>query len=208
MKLLAFFLLLMLPLPCYALQTGTTSAGKKILLYSDGTWEYKKNKKPEDIKKSSKDITRSHHASFLAKSSVTKAVLWVDTNKWSFSDDIKAMNGYAEYGLKAKGKEINAIMLNTKVQSSLDYLSEISLNYVKTIAESVTTIKKEYRTVNNNTILYHELAANVRGRKIIACNIYYADRAGSTQINVWTPAKHIDKYRKDIEYLLSGFDII
>ena len=67
--------------------------------------------------------------------------------------------------------------------------------------------KREYRMVNGNKVMYVEIVGNIDGVNVQYSSYYYSDDSGSTQYITYTAPNLVNKYQKDIDAFLNGFDV-
>jgi len=68
-------------------------------------------------------------------------------------------------------------------------------------------LKKEYRIVNGNKVIYMEMIGTIQSVKFKYLGYYYSNSSGSTQYLANTSTNLVDKYKTDINNFLNGFSI-
>ncbi len=206
MKTLFFILFICLTTISYASQKAITDTGEEIIIYSDGKWEYPtKSKLNEGAINYNKSIfKRPKDSSFLLKSTKNDTAYWLNTNKWSFSKP-KDSTSAAEYKFQLKDTDLYGMTITERIEMPIENLADIALSNLKDAAPDGRILKKEYRTVNGNKVLYMEIGGILEGVNFTYLGYYYSDTSGTTQFVTFTSANLVDKYKSEINDFLNGF---
>jgi hypothetical protein len=202
-----FFYLLLAALiapSCYAAQKAITDTGDEIIIYSNGTWKYADDRQsaPVGIETNQTRFVKPKEATFLLKSKKNRSAFWLNTDKWSFKRSQK--NADAEYAMQLKGKDLYGLAIAEEVQIPIESLADIALENARNVAPDIHMVKKEYRTVNDNKVIFMQMSGTMQGMKISYLGYYYSDKSGSTQYITYTASNLVDKYRADINDFLNG----
>ena len=84
----------------YSQTNAITEFGDNIILYDNGTWEFKEIRSLSETRKNPKTFNKPNASSFLLKSKKANIGIWLNNKKWGFE---KATNNVdAEYNLILK----------------------------------------------------------------------------------------------------------
>ncbi len=204
MKKLFVTIILLLAATSYASQKAITDTGEEVILNSDGTWEYsdKAQKATKIIETNEKKFKKPVDSSFLLKSTKNNSAYWINTDKWIFKKP-KDMS-LAEYEFRLKGKDVYGKAINEEVRISIESLGNIALINAQEAAPDSKIVKKEFRIVNGNKVLYMELSGTVHGISFTYLGHYYSDASGTTQLVAYTGTGLVDKYKSEIIDFLNG----
>jgi hypothetical protein len=204
MKLCLVLLAALVAPTCYAAQKAITDTGEEILIYSDGTWKYADSSKdaPAAIETNPARFVKPKSATFLLKSQKNQSAFWLDTDKWSFKRSKK--NADAEYAMQLKGKDLYGLAISEEVQIPMESLIDIALENARNVAPDIHVVKKEYRVVNDNKVIFMQMSGTMQGMKISYLGYYYSDKSGTTQYITYTASNLVDKYRTEIDHFLNG----
>ena len=189
---------------CFAAQKAITDTGEEILIFTDGTWKYADNAQPAPvgIETNKQRFVKPKAANFLLKSKKNHSAFWLDTDKWSFQRSKK--NTEAEYAMQLKGKDLYGLAIAEEIQIPMESLVDIALENARNVAPDIHVVKKEYRIVNDNKVIFMQMSGTMQGMKISYMGYYYSDPSGTTQYITYTASNLIDKYRPEIEDFLNG----
>ncbi|MDH5434373.1 MAG: hypothetical protein OEY19_10550 [Gammaproteobacteria bacterium] len=207
MKVLFTTLLILMSSMAYGNQKAITDTGDKVILYSDGTWEYeeKADHKKGNSKSNSRSYRKSPDSTFLVKSTENNAGFWLDTDLWEYEK--ATTNDDAEYEFKLKGEFLWAIAINETNQMSVEKLVDIAFDNAKSVAPDVKVVQKEYRTVNGSTVIYMEMVGTIEGTAFKYFGYYHSDESGTTQFLAFTDTEGSEFYQEEINDLLNGFTV-
>lgn len=190
-------------------QQAITDTGRAVILKDDGTWSYADG----STRSVQKVVARVNHkkfvkpkdATFQVKSLKNSSSVWINPLKWSFKK--KNADNPAEYIFKSRDKDLYAMLIPEGIAMSVEALADIALVNAKKAAPDAKIIKKEYRNVNGQKVIYMEMRGSIKGINFVYRGYYHSSKKGSTQLVVYTGANLVDKYKDDIDELLNGLDI-
>jgi hypothetical protein len=205
MKIIFITIFILLTTTSYASQKAITDTGEEVILNSDGTWKYTDNSKKADkiIETNKKRFKKPRDSSFLLKSTKSNSAYWINTDKWTFRKATN--NAEAEYEFQLKGKDLYGMAVSEGVHIPVKSLTDIALSNAKGAAPDTEIVKKEYRYVNGNKVIYMEMNGTIQGIKFTYLGYYYSDASGSTQLITYTGTSLVDKYKSEINDFLNGF---
>lgn len=202
-KILFCAALLSFSISALAGQKAVTERGEEVLLKDDGTWSYINDNADLEVSRSEKVLVKPESASFLVKSAKNRSAYWIDPKRWNFFKPKN--NSDAEYEFQMKGEDLYGIVITEAAHIPLESLTRIALENAKNIAPNMSVLKKEYRQVNGNEVIYMEMSGNMQGIDFTYFGYYHSDQNGATQFIAYTANNLIDKYRENIAKFLNGF---
>jgi hypothetical protein len=202
---ICLFLLLLYSLSGYAGQSAVTDTGERVILNSDGTWQYADSGKSANkkIQTNPKQFHKPDSAKFLLKSTRNKSAFWLDTGKWSFKKAENA-DSSAEYEFRLKGKDLYGQVITEQIEVKLESLADIALENARSAAPDARVIQQEYRVVNGHKVIYLEIRGTIQSIRFTYLGYYYSDASGSTQFIAYTASTLVDKFKPEIYGLLNG----
>ncbi len=182
---------------------GITETGDEVILREDGTWSYVH---PDEVETEVIDLnpaafTKPVKNTFPVKSRKNNCEVWIDAKKWTFE---KSTGGATEYDFELRGEDAYAMMINEAIQMELEYLAEVAVENARDAAPDVNVVRKEYRIVNGNKVIFMQMAGTISGMKFTYLGYYYSDPSGTTQLVAYTGTSLVDQYRAELENLLNG----
>ena len=204
MKILYLLILILISSTTYSSQQALTDKGEIVILNDDGTWRFINDESSSSakIKTNHTNYKKPKSSSFLLKSSNNKSAYWINPNKWSFTKNTQ--NQEAEYEFKLKGKDLYAMVVTEEIVISKEALADIALENARSVAPDIRVTKKEYRTVNNQPVIYMEMVGTMQSIKFTYLSYYYSDESGSTQLITYTGSNLASKYQTEIQEMLNG----
>lgn len=196
----------------FSQKNAITDTGDEVILYEDGTWEYKNDGKglpPPDeseiIPTNPNTFEKPESASFLLKSDRINLGFWLNPKKWSFKKAVS--NEDAEYELRYKDGDVYGMIITEQIDMPLSTLKSIALENARIVAPDLKIITEEYREVNGNKVLFLQMDGTTQGIKFSFYGYYYSNENGTTQFVTYTAQKLLDQYRDVCDELLNGFVI-
>jgi len=188
-----------------ASKKAVTDEGDVVILNSDGTWRYEGNAPTShvDIATNNTKFKKSDNANFLLKSTKNDVAVWINTKQWNFKKSTS--NEDAEYEFQLKGEDLYGMMISEGIEIAPESLTEIALGNAKNLAPNIAIIKREFRNVNGENVIYMEMQGTAQGIDFTYLGYYFSNRQGTTQLVTYTATSLVEKYRKDIDELLNGF---
>lgn len=182
---------------------GVTEFGEPILLYDDGTWEYSTDStETAEIPVNLTPFFKSKASTKLYKSEKLNIGVYVDPSKWILED--KNEGDVAEFTLRMKNEDLYAIVINEKLDVSLENMREVALMNGRSVAPDLVLDAQEMRTVNGLQVLMLQMTGTIQGMKFKYYNYYFTSSEGSTQFLTYCSADMFPNYKNDMEVLLNG----
>jgi hypothetical protein len=208
MKLHITLLLCFFACSSIASNKAMTEEGDIVILNDDGTWTYEEGSASSEIEIPTNPNTfeKNNDSNFVLKSTKTNSSFAIDPKKWKFK---KSENGHeaAEYTFQLKDGDLYGLVISEQVEIELEELTKIALNNAKGAAPDAKVVKKEYRVVNGNKVIYMEIVGTIQSIKFKYLGYYYSNPSGSTQYLTYTGTSLVDKYKTDIDNFLNGFSV-
>ena len=194
--------LLLISSSIMAEQKAITSEGDEVILYDNGTWTYQNKviKQNNKIPTNNNEFIRSQKATFLVKSKRNNSAFYINPKKWSF----KKQDGEKEYFFELRNKGLYALAITEEVELGIEGLALAGYNNAKSAAPDARILKKEYRIVNGNKVIYMEMEGTMSGVKFTYLGYYYSNSSGSTQLITYTGSNLVKKYKSEILEFLNG----
>lgn len=188
-------------------QKAVTEEGDIVILNSNGSWEYVDNKvnKATEILLNKNSFKKGKESTFTLKSKKNNSVFSIDPKAWAFEKGNSI--GDSEYAFKLKGGDLYGMAITEAIEIDLVNLPQVALDNAKNVAPDVRITKQEYRVVNDNKVIYLEMAGTIQGIKFKYLGYYYSDESGTTQYLTYTGTNLAGKYKPEIEKFLNGFSI-
>ena len=193
----------------YAQIKAVTDTGEEVILYDDGTWEFKSidfSGTNDQITVNPKEFTKSDESTFQIKSKNTNTSLWLNPKKWSFSRSQDNPDG--EYEFRLKGGDLYGVLITERLEMPLATLKNAALENARAAASEVEVLKQEYRNVNGTEVLMLKMSGNPQGINIVYFGYYFSNSSGSTQLITYTSKSLMDEYEDEVETFLNGFMVL
>ncbi len=192
-----------------ASKKAVTEEGDLVILNNDGTWTYEDGKAFDDIELPINPKTFEKHikSNFTLKSTKTNSSFSINPKKWKLK---KNKNGHesAEYTFELKNGDLYAMAISEEIEMDVEELAKTALENAKGVAPDTKVIKKEYRTVNGNKVIYMEMVGTIQSIKFKYLGYYFSNASGSTQYLTYTGTNLEAKYKTEINNFLNGFSVI
>ncbi len=192
-----------------ASKKAVTEEGDLVILNNDGTWTYEDGKAFDDIELPINPKTFEKHikSNFTLKSTKTNSSFSINPKKWKFK---KNKNGHesAEYTFELKNGDLYAMAISEEIEMDVEEFAKTALENAKGVAPDTKVIKKEYRTVNGNKVIYMEMVGTIQSIKFKYLGYYFSNASGSTQYLTYTGTNLEAKYKTEINNFLNGFSVI
>ncbi|MCJ8268235.1 MAG: hypothetical protein MJK04_02425 [Psychrosphaera sp.] len=210
MRIFIVLLLCAFSFSVFASKKAVTEQGDVVILNDDGTWIYEDGKASDaddEIPMNSNTFKKHNKSNFALKSSRTNSSFSIDSKKWRFK---KNENGHesAEYTFELRKGDLYGMAISEQVEMDVEELVKVAFNNAKNAAPDTKMVKKEYRIVNGNKVIYMEMIGTIQSIKFKYLGYYYSNSSGSTQYLTYTGANLVDKYQTDIDNFLNGFSTI
>lgn len=192
-----------------ASKKAVTEEGDLVILNNDGTWNYEDGKSSNDMAIPINPNTFKKHnkSNFTLKSTKTNSSFSINPKKWKFK---KNKNGHesAEYTFELRNGDLYGMAISEEIEMDVEELAKTALDNAKGVAPDTKVIKKEYRTVNGNKVIYMEMVGTIQSIKFKYLGYYFSNASGSTQYLTYTGTNLEAKYKTEINDFLNGFSVI
>ena len=186
----------------YSQTNAITEFGDNIILYDNGTWEFKEIRSLSETRKNPKTFNKPNASSFLLKSKKANIGIWLNNKKWGFE---KATNNVdAEYEFNFKNGDVYAMAIIEEVEIPLETLSSIALETLIEASPNARIINKEYRNVNGLEVLFMRMDGTIEGIDFSYFGYYFSNKSGTIQLITYSSKNVIDKYKNQCEEFLNG----
>lgn len=200
---LIFFLLV-----CYinhAQIMATTDNGKRVVLHSNGKWEFK-NDDTASTAAEIKYFTKPETAKTLLKSEKTNFALWYDSKKWKKPKELD--NEDAEFELELLNGDGYAVVITERIEIDIENFKEIAVENARDAAPDIALENEENRMVNGRKIKFLQLGGSAMGIKLVYVGYYSSNESGTIQLICYTGKNLLKNYLKDFEDLMNGLVVI
>lgn len=192
-----------------ASKKAVTEEGDVVILNNDGTWNYEDGKASDDIEipVNPNSFKKHKKSNFALKSTKTNSSFSINPKKWKFK---KNENGHesAEYTFELKNGDLYGMAISEEIEMDVEALASIAFENAKGAAPDTKVVKKEYRIVNGNKVIYMEMVGTIQSIKFKYLGYYYSNSSGSTQYLAYTSTNLEGKYKTAINNFLNGFSVI
>jgi hypothetical protein len=203
-----FSILVLLAQSTKAQEIAITERGDSVLLFSNGTWDYYSNY--NSIEDELTEIKTNDQVFSKPKTSVNKVngsnqayEIWYDDRVWKRVPPGE-LNPEADVALKLIKGDVYAMVIYEELEIPMENLSQIALDNAVNVAPDMEMVDREYRLVNNDSLIWMRMDGTTQGMKIAYYSYYSANEKGSIQFHTFTGQKLLDKYKNEIENLLNG----
>ena len=185
--------------------SAITETGDEVVLYNDGSWIYTDQFLNEvtEIKTNPYKFTKDRKSTFLLKSKVFNLGIYINPKDWTFEKGGE-LNGETEYEFTYKYGDIYAMILTEEIEVPLENLGDIALENAKSVSKDIHIVKKEFRNVNEEKVLFIQMDGTVSGMKISYYSYYFSNENGTVQFITYSTQKLMKKYKGECEKLLNG----
>ena len=131
----------------YSQVSAVTENGDEVILYDDNSWIYKNKNSNNDLSllNTNKIYSYDKNSTFLVKSNKIKIGTYIDPKKWTFN---KSFSDDSEYEFELKNEELFAMMINEKIEMSLENLKDLAFYNFNFAADNARIVNQELRNVN------------------------------------------------------------
>ena len=195
--------LCVLTIKSYSQTNAITEFGDNIILYENGTWQYKDgNPFKTPATKNSKSYYKPRGSSFLLKSKKTNMGVWLNSKEWEFTNVTNNVDSEYDFNFKNGDLYGSAIVEETKIP--LETMGEIAIQNMIAVAPDAKVTTKEYRNVNGLEVLSMTIEATIQGIEFTYYGYYYSNDSGTIQLITFTSRNLMKKYKNKAEELLNG----
>jgi hypothetical protein len=174
---------------------ATTSEGRKILLYDDGTWKFKDKA----------GFTKSVGAIKTLKSKKGFVELWYVPSKWSISKN--KLNEAAEFNLIHTSGDGYAVVIIERIGTTMPSLVAVAMEKARSVAADAELVLDEERTVNNVQVKAMQIEGTTAGIPFKYYGYFWTGDAGTVQVITYTGQKLFNEFEDDFVELLNGLVI-
>ncbi len=199
-----------------AQEIAVTERGDSVYLYSNGTWDYYDNfinfvsgKQDEDfteIKMNDKSFKKPKSSNKKINGSNQAYEIWYNDKVWK-RIPVGELNSDADIALQLIKGDLYAMVIYEEIEIPIKNLSQIAFDNMASSSPDTKTIEKEYRIINNDTLIYSKVDATVQGMKISYFTYFFSNNNGSIQFHTFTGQNLANKYLNSIEEMLNGLVI-
>jgi len=206
MRIFIVLLICAFSLNAIASKKAVTENGDVVILSENGSWSYEDENtiNKADIFVNPIPFKKDSKSNFVLTSDITDAAFAINPKKWTFK---KNPHNSVEFKFKLKNSDLYGMVISEQVEINVEDLVKIAFENAKKAAPDAKIIKKEYRIVNGQKVIYMEMAGTIRSIKFKYLSYYYSNSAGSTQYITYTAQNLVSKYITEIDTFLNGFTI-
>lgn len=185
-------------------QKAITDDGKVVILNDDKTWRFEKSEAniESGIKLNNKQFFVASGASFVVKALPTNMGVMINPENWSFAKDPSDSNKMVFKS--KKNSDVYGMVISEGIEVDAESLTFLALENAKKIAPDAQIIKKEYRMVNGNKIIYMEIEGSFKSIKFRYAGYYTSNSSGSIQVITYSTPKIMISNTPLYEELLNG----
>lgn len=206
-RLLMTILALTFSLNASSAQKAITDDGKVVILNSDRTWQFEDssvNISP-NTSVSSKQYNKMRSQTFRVKASPTSFGVFINPEKWTFSQDKENSRRLLFRTKSTEHSEISGMLIAERLEVPIDAFPLLALENAKKVAPDAKILNKEYRIVNGAKMLYMELEGTIQFLKLKFAGYYCSNESGSVQLVAFSPSNLFGDKLTEIEEFLNGF---
>jgi hypothetical protein len=189
-------------------EIAITERGDSVYLYSNGTWDYYDNYLNDsdgsiEIEMNKETFSRPKSSNKKINGSNQAYEIWYNDKVWK-RIPVGEINPEADVALKLIKGDAYAMVIYEELEIESDYLSEIAIENAVGAMPDIKMVDREYRVVNNDTMIWMRMDGTTQGMKISYYSYYLSNQKGSIQFHTFTGQTLIDKYKNSIDDLLNG----
>ena len=187
----------------YSQVSAVTENGDEVILYDDNSWIYKNKNSNNDLSllNTNKIYSYDKNSTFLVKSNKIKIGTYIDPKKWTFN---KSFSDDSEYEFELKNEELFAMMINEKIEMSLENLKDLAFYNFNFAADNARIVNQELRNVNGLLVLMLHMEGTIDGFSVFYYGYYFSNDKGTTQFVTYSTTNLFDFYKVEIEKFLNG----
>lgn len=189
-------------------EIAITERGDSVVLLSNGTWDYydsfySGSEEKEEIRTNEKTFSKPSTAVKKINGKNQAYEVWYDDKIWR-RIPIGEINPEADIALQLIKGDVYAMVIYEEIEIPFDNLAQIALNNAVNAAPDIKLVDKEYRVVNNDTLICMQMDGTAQGMKVTYYSYYFSNEKGSIQFHTFTGQSLVDKYKNEINDLLNG----
>jgi hypothetical protein len=181
---------------------ATTSDGKTVILFPNGTWIYKDSGVKTE---SGSNFTKPQESTKVLKSKKGFFELWVDPAKWNTEGS--ALNPDAEFSLRHTSGDAYVVVIAERLAIPIATLKNIALEKAKSVAPDAVIVLQEERIVNETKLWNMRIDGTIQGIPFTYYGYYWSGQAGALQMIAYTGKSLFDEFKAEITDLLNGLVI-
>jgi len=177
--------------------SATTADGRRVILNPDGTWRWAEQAAGRGtIPAGSQKLLNGKRVPY---------GIWFNEGKWAAKED--AAQGARTYMLTHTRGDGYAMVIEERLEASLDALRRVAIENAKKAAADATVVREERRQVNGLEVLLLQIDATINQIPFSYLGYYYTGAQGAVQIVTFTGRNLLREYEPDFLDLLNGFVI-
>ena len=181
---------------------ATTSDGKKVILFPNGTWIYKDSGVQNE---SGSNFTKPQESTKVLKSKKGFFTLWIDPTKWNTEGS--SLNPDAEFFLRHTSGDVYAMVIAERIAMPIATLKNLTLENAKRVVPDAEIVLQEERIVNGTKLWNMRIEGTLQGIPITYYGYYWTGQVGSLQVVTYTGKNLFDEFKAEITDLLNGLVI-
>ncbi|MDX2246730.1 MAG: hypothetical protein SF052_08150 [Bacteroidia bacterium] len=208
---LLLFIVCFMPIRLWAQEIAVTERGDTVFLYANGTWSYynegmQTGQSTIEIRMNDQPHTKPEKSIKKISGLNDAYEVWYDEKKWKRVPPGE-LNPEADIALKFMDGDAYAMVIYEEVEIPAANLSQIAIDNAANVAPDIKMIDREYRVVNNDTLVWMRMDGTANGIKIAYYSYYFSNTKGAIQFHTFTGQNLMDKYKEELENLLDGLII-
>ena len=192
----ALLLLVVLAAPVHAQVQATTTDGRVVVLYPDGTWKLD----------ASANVPKPTLGTRPAKATASldilrgKATIYYDSAVWRPTKS----NDVGKSSFTHANGDGYAVVISERIEVSEDALRRIALKNAQAAAPNARVVSEERRLVNGSNVIEMEIRGTIEGIDFVYLGYYSASATGTIQVLTYTSANLFAEYRPAFQAFLDG----
>lgn len=174
-----------------------------MVLYNNGTWDFKDNlgdEKTDSVSFNKTLFTRKPSYNKRVESASKKYEVQYDPSVWKRTT--MNTNDDVELAFKTENGECMAMTIYESVEFPLLSLGDIAVENAQKLSSDMHMTAREFRIVNNDTVLYQRMEGSSRGIDFVYHTYIHTGPGGSLQFHTFTLKQLEPVYEKQM------FDIL
>ncbi len=195
-----------------AQEMAFSERGDTVILYADGTWDYFENFAKGDSlssngpKLNSDEFVKPKTSTNKVSGFDERYAVWYDPKIWKRVPP-GSINPDADMAFQLLNGDAYGMVIFEELQIPMQNLSEIALTNAINVAPDMSVKGKDLRVVNDQQLIWMQMAGTTQGIPIVYCSYYFSWEGGSIQFHTFTGQNVFDKYKPQLFNLLNGLVI-
>jgi hypothetical protein len=207
-----FFLIIVVLVTCIYVKSQTkalTDDGREVILYENGTWKYAHDSSsktlvnPDSLATNPHGFGKSAGSSFLVKSRVMNAGVYINPAKWIFMAH-RENEINPEYRFSMKSSEGYAMLITEKIPIGFEGIREAALINAQKVSNDAKETSAEFRIVNGKKILCLKIQGTIKTIKFVYLGYYFSNDNGTVQLIAYTGQQYFSHLQSEMESFLNG----